>query len=211
MARGPGDLATVDTAAERAYALADEHRIQLNPRLPPGMIDSLQADLRTLGVSPAPEPSATAEPSPQAPSLAEALAIAANLVTAIHATVLGARAKPGVRKAYGATTRAPVNDVKSVLAAAEKIAAQATGNPSEALALGILPDDIVALREAERDLAAAETAARGDGGKAGATKREQRAAAARMVATVARIAGAGALAFAQNAAVRARFEALKQK
>ena len=212
MAKSPGHLATVDTTAgEQAYALASEHRTQINPRLPPGMIDSLQADLHTLGVRPAPEPAVSTEPSPQAPSLAEALAIAANLVTAVHATVLGAKARPTVRKAYGAANKAIDTDVKRVLAAAAKIAEQATANPSEALALGILPSDITALRAAEGDLSAAEAAARGDGADAGATKAEKRAAAARMTEAVGRIVGAGALAFAQNAPVRAQFEALKPK
>jgi hypothetical protein len=44
---------------------------------------------------------------------------------------------------------------------------------------------------------------------AGATKKEKRAAAARMLEAVARIAGAGALSFAQDAVVRAQFVALK--
>ena len=212
MAKSPGNLATTDTSAgEQAYALAIEHRAQLDPRLPSGTIDSLGADLHTLGVSPTPQLSAPAVPSQQPPSLAEALAVAANLVTAIHATVLGAKAKPAVRKAYGAASKAVENNVKRVLAAAEMIAAQATGNPSGALALGILPADIAALRAAESDLAAAEKAAHGSGGQAGATKKEQHAAATRMLETVARIAGVGALSFAQNAPVRAQFEALKPK
>jgi hypothetical protein len=214
MAKSPGNLAPIDTTAgEQAYALAIEHRTQLDPRLPSGTIDGLNADLRTLGVSPTPQPSAPAEapPSPQAPSLAEALEVAANLVTAIHETVLGARAKPAVRKAYGAASKAVGKEVERVLAAAEKIVAQATGNPSEALALGILPADITALRAAESDLSAAEAAARGNGGQAGATRKEKHAAATRMLEAIGRIAGAGALSFAQNAAVRAQFEALKPK
>lgn len=212
MAKSPGNLPAIDTSVgEQAYALAIEHRAQLDPRLPPGTIDGLGADLRTLGASSTPQPAASAEPSPQAPTLAEALAVAANLVTAIHATVLGAKAKPAVRKAYGAASKAVDTDVKRVLAAAEKIAAQATGNPSEALALGILPADITALRAAESDLAAAEAAAHGNGGQAGATKKEKSTAATRMLDATARIAGAGALAFAQNAAVRAQFAALSPK
>jgi hypothetical protein len=212
MAKSPGNVATIDTTiAEQAYALAIEHRAQLDPRLPSGTIDGLGADLHTLGVSPTPQPSAPAEPSPQPPSLAEALAVAANLVTAIHATVLGAKAKPAVRKAYGAASKAVDTDVKRVLAAADLIAEQATGNPSEALALGILPADITALRAAEADLTAAEKAAHGSGGQAGATKKEKKAAESRMVETVARIAGVGALSFAQNAPIRARFEALAPK
>lgn len=214
MAKSPGNVAPIDTTAgEQAYALAIEHRAQLDPRLPSGTIDGLNADLRTLGVSPAPQLSAPAAPppSPQAPSLAEALGVAMNLVTAIHETVLGARAKPAVRKAYGAASKAVGKEVKSVLAAAEKIVAQATGNPSEALALGILPADITALQAAERDLSAAEAAAHGNGGQAEATRAEKRAAAARILEAASRIAGAGALSFAQNAAIRAQFEALKLK
>ncbi|MEP7124947.1 MAG: hypothetical protein ABJE95_28720 [Byssovorax sp.] len=208
MATRPGNLLAIETTAgEQAYALASEHRAELDPRLPPGTIDTLRADLTTLGVSLITQP---AEPLAHPPSLSEALAVAANLVTAIHDTVLGAKPKPATRKAYGAASKPIAAEVKRILAAAEKIVEQATGNPSEALALGILPTDITALRAAASDLTAAEAAARGDG-EAGATKKEQRAAATRMLEATARIAGAGALAFAQNGPVRAQFEALKPK
>ena len=212
MAKSAGGPAPFDTTlGERACALAVEHRAALEPRLPAGTIDGLEAALLTLGVSPTPQTGALVAAAPQAPSLAEALAVATNLVTAIHATVLGAKAKPAVRRAYGATSKGVGHEVARVLAAAEKIEKQATGDPSEALALGILPDDITALRAASRDLAAAEAAARGGGRPAGATKREKQAAAVRMNEALGRIAGAGALAFAQSAAVRAEFEALKPK
>jgi hypothetical protein len=213
MARSTGTLASIAISlGEQAHALAIEHRAQLDPRLPSGTIDGLDSDLQTLGVSRAAPPSASVEspPPPQAPSPAEALAIAVNLVTAIHDTILGARAKPAVRKAYAVASKPLSNEARPILAATKKIVAQATANPSEALALGILPADITALQAAESDLLAAEAAAaHGDGAQAGPTKKEKRAAEARMLEAVSRIAGAGALAFAQNAAVRAQFETLK--
>src|ERR1700761_9557433 len=86
--------APVDTApGEQAYALAVPHRALLDPRLPSGTIDTLGADLLTLGVTPPATTPAPATPAPvvQAPTLAEALTTAANLVTAIHAAVRGAK------------------------------------------------------------------------------------------------------------------------
>jgi hypothetical protein len=206
---------TLDTSAgQQAYALASQHRQDLDPRLPAGMIDNLKTDLETLGVAfPAPSPS-PGQPSPPAqppPTLAEALAAAEGLVTAIHDAVLGAKPKPAVRKAYGAGSKAVGKEVKQVVAAGELIVERAETNPAEALSLGILPADVTALAAAVAALKAAEQAARPGGGKAEVTAKQKRAAEARVHEAVARIAGTGVLAFATNAAVRAEFEALRPK
>jgi hypothetical protein len=203
------------SAGSKAYALAIQYRPQVEPRLPAGTIDNLAADLTTLGAPPAPATPATpppATPAPAPPTLAEALATAANLVSAIHEAILGAKAKQDVRKEYGVSGRGAPTEPKAVLAAGQKIVARATENPSEALGLGILPADVTALQEAIAALTAAEAAAGAKGGKAnGTTGAQRRAAESRMHEATARIAGAGALAFAQNATVRAEFEALKAK
>jgi hypothetical protein len=208
--------AVVDTTAgSAAYALAVQYRAQLDPRLPAGTIDNLAADLTTLGAPPpaaSPPAPAPAPAAPPAPTLAQAVATAANLVSAIHEAVVGAKAKGPVRKEYGVSSRGPVTELHAVVAAGEKIVARATANPAEALSLGVLPADVTALQAALAAVTSAEEAAHASGAKAGgATAKAKKAAEVRMHEATARIAGAGALAFAQNASVRAEFEALRGK
>ncbi len=209
--------AVVDTSAgSKAYALAVQNRAQVEPRLPQGMIDELGADLTTLGAPPAQAsvaPAASAPAAPAAPTLEQALATTASLVSGVHEAISGAKAKPDVRKAYGVSSRGAPVELKAVVAAGEKIAARATENPAEALGLGILPADVTALQAALTALGEAEAAAKAKGASAGgaATAKAKKAAESRMHEATARIAGVGVLAFAQSAAVRAEFEALKAK
>lgn len=203
--------ATVDTlAGTAAYTLAIEHKPQIEPRLPAGTLDNLAADLTKLGAPPGPPQVPPLAPlSP--PSLAEAMSAMVILLTAFHEAILGAKAKPAVRKAYGVSSKTPTKDAKAVLAAGQTILTRAQAHPSEALSLGILPEDIVSLQAAIADLEAAEMVAKGSTAKAGATGKQKHAATARMHEAVTRIAGAGALAFATNPAVRMQFEALQPK
>jgi hypothetical protein len=206
--------APIDTSAgSAAYALALQHEADLQPRLPTNTLTNLAADLTLLGDPPAPPVAPSPSPSPPTPappSLADATAEAVALITAIHEAVRGAQAPAGVRKAYGISGKA-TKEPKDVMAEGQKILAQAQTDPSQALTLGILPADTAALTQALADLSAAETAAKGKGGAAGTTVKQLHAAEVRMHEAVARIAGAGALAFARTAAVRAQFEALKPK
>jgi hypothetical protein len=196
--------APVDTTAgTRAYLLAFAHEAVLGPRLPSGFLATLAADLTTLGADPRPRDPAV---SP-APPLADALGAATALVTAIHAAVRGASAKPDVRKAYGVKAKGGSLEAAEVLAVGEKILARAQDNPTEALSLGILPGDLAELRLALADVRVAEEAART--AQAGALSgKERRAAEARVKDAVARLAGVGALAFAREPALRAEFAAL---
>jgi hypothetical protein len=205
--------APVDTtAALQTYTLATAHRAQLDPRLPSGTLDDLGADLTTLGATlpAASPPTSPSPPPPAAPSLPEAVATLANLVSAIHEAVRGSAAKPAVQKAYGATSKAAGKEVKPLLAAADKITTEATAHPAEALSLGILPADVAALGAAVSAVIAAEAQAQALGTEP-PTAKAKRAAETRMHEAVARVVGVGALAFAQNAPVRAQFEALRPK
>lgn len=216
MAKKKKAAAPIDTTAgSKAYSLAVQYRAQVEPRLPAGMIDNLGGDLTTLGAPPAPaQPAAPAAPTPApaAPTLSEALATAGNLVSAIHEAIVGAKAKAAIRKEYGVSSRGAPKELRAVVAAGEKIVARATANAAEALSLGVLPADVTALSAALAAVQAAEAAAQAGGAKATAgTAKATKAAEVRMHEATARIAGAGALAFAQNAGVRAEFEGLKGK
>jgi hypothetical protein len=98
-------------------------------------------------------------------------------------------------------------EAAALIARGEKIITQARANPTEALSLGILPSDVLAIDQALEDLKAAEAFAKGKWDKP--TTKQVHAAEARMHNTVARISGAGILAFATNAAVREAFAALR--
>jgi hypothetical protein len=209
--------APIDTSAgTTAYKLATLHQADVEPRVPAGMIPGLAADLTLLGANP--NPPATPPPAPgpapaAPPTLAQAMASAVAITSAIHDAIHGAKATSAVRKAYGVTSRVATKEPKAVIAEGEKMLAQAQKDPTQALSLGILPADTAALAATLGDLTAADTAAKakGAGAAGGVTAKEMRAAETRMHEAVARIAGAGVLAFARNPAVRAEFEAIKPK
>ena len=116
-----------------------------------------------------------------------------------------------MRKAYGAGSKSLGKEVKPLLTAAGKIVTEATASPSEALALGILPADVTALTQAVADVERGRGGGGGERDEGADQPKAKRAAETRMHEATARIAGAGVLAFATNAAVRAEFEALKPK
>jgi hypothetical protein len=199
------------TAGEQARALAVQYQAQLDPRLPPGTLAEFAADLATLGAPPAIPPPSQQPAIPAPPSLSETLAIAVNLVSALHDALRGAKATPGQRKAYGLGGKAPSKDANSVITTGHLLVKHATADATAALALGILPSDVEALAQAMSNLEAAKAAASAHAAASGVTAKEKHAAEARMHDAVGRIAGAGVLAFAQNAAVRAEFAALLPK
>ncbi len=114
-----------------------------------------------------------------------------------------------MRKAYRVSSKAATAP-KFVVADGTAIVTRAQADPTEALSLGILPADVTALAAALAAVQAAEIVVKGSTGGA-ATGKERHAAEVRMHDAAARISGAGALAFATNAAVRAEFAALAVK
>jgi hypothetical protein len=210
--------APIDTTlGTAAYNLAVQYQTALNPRLPAGMIATLGADLTTLGAAPAaPAVTTPASPTPAPttpaatpPTLAEAVASATGLITAMHAAIAGAKPNAAVRKAYRVSSKAE-KAPKHVIADGTAIVTQAKSDPTEALSLGILPADVTALAAALAAVQAAEIVVKGSTGGA-ATGKERHAAEVRMHEAVARIAGAGVLAFATSPTVRAEFAALAVK
>ena len=197
--------ATIDTTpGTKAYTLAVQYHTELNPRRPADTVPNLVVDLTTLGASPSPSP----RPSPPPPpALPEAVSKTVALITAVHEAIRGAHPDASVRKAYGVSGTAPGVEAEGLIARGEKIIARARANPTEALSLGILPSDVLAIAQALADLRAADAFAKGTWDKP--TTKERHAAAARMHDAVTRISGAGILAFATNAAVREEFAALR--
>jgi hypothetical protein len=132
----------------------------------------------------------------------------ASLVTAVHAAVAGAGATQAIRRAYGVPREGTALDAPGTRAAAGKILQRAAAEPAEALSLGILAADVASLDQAMKALTAAAPEA---GPPRRPTLAQKRTAAARMHAMVARIAGAGVLAFAGEPETRTAFAALTRK
>jgi hypothetical protein len=203
MAKPKAEEAIDTTAGVRAYALAQQHQAALEPRLPAGLMEELATALRVLGA----DPRVPAAPPGALPPLAAATARAGKLIKAVHAAVAGAKPSAEASCGYGISPRWPGSDAQTIAAAGAMIVARAREYPSEALSLGILPADVTAVEQAMAALEAAKIAAQGT--PETATKKDRQEAAARIADAVARIAGAGMLAFALDDEESAAFEGLR--
>lgn len=195
-------------AGLKAHNLAVTHKAVLEPRLAPGVVDGLAADLTQIGiVVPGAVQTRTVARTAKV-SQDVALAQGYALVSAIRAAVVRAKAAADVRKAYGVGAKVNALVVKDVKASIATIVARAEANPSEARSLGILQKDIDALK-ADND---AITAADEDQEKKRATAPQSTKARnqtlVRIIEATDRIAGAGILEFAKDEAIRAEFQAL---
>jgi hypothetical protein len=203
MAKAKAEEAIDTTAGVRAYALAQQHHAALEPRLPAGLMEELATALRVLGA----DPRVPAAAPGALPPLAAAMAPAWKLINAVQAAFTRAKASPALRSGHWVPPMRPGSSVVTVLATGARIVARARAYPSEALSLGILPADVTAIEQAMAALEAAQIAAQGT--PETATKKDRQEAAARIADAVARIAGAGMLAFALDDEVSAEFEGLR--
>jgi hypothetical protein len=205
MAKVKAEEAIDTTAGVRAYALAQQHQAALEPRLPVGLMEELATALRVLGA----DPRVPAAAPGALPPLAAATALGWKLIKAVHAAVAGAKPSAEAWCGYGLSPKGPGSEMHNVTADGARILARAREYPSEALSLGILPADVTAVEQAMAALEAAKIAAQGT--PETATKKDRQEAAARITDAVARIAGAGMLAFALDDKVSAEFEGLRGK
>ena len=116
MAKAKTSAAVDTTAGTKAHELAVQYKTALDSRLPLGTVSNLALDLTTLGANPTPTPPPAQTPSATPPpTLGEAMAGAVTLITAIHEAIRGAKAKPAVRKTYGASGKTPSEEAKAVI------------------------------------------------------------------------------------------------
>ncbi|MEP7124946.1 MAG: hypothetical protein ABJE95_28715 [Byssovorax sp.] len=140
-----------------------------------------------------------------------ALANCYALITAARTAVKNHQPDNHISLAYGVGTKTNRLVVKEVSAAAQKIVDRATAEPAEAQGFGIIDLDVNAINAALFALHAADLAQEAARAGAPLTTKERNTTARRIIAATKKIAGAGVLAFATNATVRATFEALIKK
>lgn len=195
----------------KAQDLATRHQVELGARIPPTLLPELAADLDALGdVIPA---AITAKHRSIQHTAAQngALATCYALVTAARTAVKNHQPAQDISLAYGVGSKTNRGVVKEVSAAAQKIVDRATDQPTEAQGFGIIDVDVNAITAALAALKAADQAQEAARAGAPLTTKERNTTARRIIFATKRIAGAGVLAFATDATVRATFEALIKK
>lgn len=201
-------FASIIQTGIKAQGLAEGHRADIEARLPAGLIDGLGADLQALGQL---VPAATQvrhESKGATAGQNTALESAYALVTAVRTAIQRSGQSKDVQKRYGVGAKVNARVVKDVIAATRVIVDRVDAAPDEARAAGVLPADIDALRAAETALRAADVAQETKRASTPLSTKARNQASRRVLSAIDRIAGAGILAFASDATVRARFEAL---
>lgn len=195
----------------RAQDLAAKHHLEIGDRIPPTVVPELTADLAALGaVVPA---ALSAKHGSMQHTAAQNVSLSAcyALVTAARTAVKNHQPADDVSRAYGVGIKTNRLVVKEVSAAAQKIIDRAIAKPEEAKGFGIIDADVSAIKAALAALHTADHAQETARAGAPLSTKERNTTARRIIAATKKIAGAGVLAFATNATVRATFEALLKK
>jgi hypothetical protein len=192
----------------KALELANQHKAELEARLPAGTIDGLAADLDALGAELPATLTKRAVARTATHAQNDALAEAYALVLAIRANVQRCKTTPAVRHAYGVGGKVRANVVKQVKAAIEQIVDRARANPGEAAGLGILPSDVSELEADLTRITSVDAEQEQLRAAAPLTTRQRNQTANRILAAIDRIAGAGMLHFAKSPTEATHFEAL---
>jgi hypothetical protein len=203
------DFATVTLLGLKASNLALLHEAALTPRLPPSLLASLLADLDLLGAVVPEARQIRHEARVATADQDAALRAGYARVQAVRAAVKKARAAPEVQKAYGVGQLVKPTLVRDVKAVLKQILDRATASPDEATSLGILPKDLAAITSAHQAISDADKTQTQKQASAPLSTQERNRTANRVLAAVARIAGAGGLEFADRPDVLAGFTALK--
>jgi hypothetical protein len=193
----------------KASNLALLHQAVLAPRLPPATLSTLAEDIDRLGTVVPGTRQVRQEAMVATATQAEALRVGYARVKAVRSAVRKARASKEVKQAYGVGQEVHselVRDVKSVL---QQILDRAAAHPEEAASFGILQKDLDAITAAHQAIADANKTQDHKQVSAPLSTQERNRVANRILAAVARIAGAGGLEFAGDADVLAAFAALK--
>lgn len=193
----------------KASNLALLHKAVLEPRLPPLTLSTLVEDLDRLGTVVPGAKQVREEAKVATATQAAALRAGYSRVKAVRSAVRKARASKEVKQAYGvgqAVNPELVRDVKAVL---KQILDRASENPEEAASFGIVKKDLEALDAAYQAITGADKDQDHKQAAAPLSTQERNRTANRILAAVARIAGAGGLEFAEDPEVLAAFTALK--
>ena len=212
MARQPRkpnkDFKDIIQAGEKAHELVSKHRGVIEPRLEPGLIDGLRADLNGLSGkvsgTTAAQSASQAATATQNTKLAEAHAV----LSGIRNAVKKSNAKDDVRRAYGLGAKLNATGVSSVQANGKVVIDRARLNTTEARGMGILDADITTLEALLVAAKAADTTQEQVRAATPTTTGERNTAANRITEAVRSISAKGVLEFARNPTIRAQFDAL---
>jgi hypothetical protein len=191
----------------RTLSLGALHKTTLEQRLP-GALDNLAQQLDVFGVA---IPGVLQNRNEAAASTAaqnDRIQQGFARVRAVRALVRRAGVKRGVRRAYSVGLKVDPTQAKSVTAALKQIVERATTAPEEAAMLGLGPVAVAELTSFLASLQSALTTQDEKRANAPLSTKERNLAGRRVLQTVALIAGAGMLAFADDPVTYANFEAL---
>ncbi|MDI1431845.1 hypothetical protein [Polyangium sorediatum] len=202
------NFSSISQLGLKALNLALAHADALGPRLSPGLVEGLLADVEKLGdVIPGAKQARSesiAATSTQNAALAEGHA----RVRQVRAAVRRAKASVDVKHGYGIGQRIRSRVVSDVKAAIQQILDRAKDKPAEAKSLGIVQKDLDGLALALAAITDADTKQDQSRASAPLTTQQRNRIGNRILAAVARIEGAGRLEFANDETKRASFEAL---
>ncbi len=196
----------------KAYNLATQFATQIGGRLAAAIVTGLATDLSSFGaVIPAAQ-TAKGQAAAATATQNSALETGYQMVTAVRLAVSRKTKDASIRKGYGVGTRTNRLVVKDVKDALQTIVTRATANAAEALAYAKLSAaDLTALTNQIASIDAADQAQEKARASAPQTTKQRNATARRILDAVNDIAGAGVVAFMNNATERALFEALVKK
>lgn len=191
----------------KAFNLATAHKTVMDERIP-GVVDALALNLDSLGVA-IPGVFQTRHDSVVATAEQNAqIRQGYSLFRAVRRMVTRAKVPDEVRKAYGVGQKVQSNLHSSVTGALQGILGRAAAEPAEAAALGLGPAtvaDITGFLASLADIGKEQDQKRA---AAPLSTKERNRAGHRVLQAVALIAGAGMIAFRNNPATYASFDAL---
>ncbi|MDI1477156.1 hypothetical protein [Polyangium sp. y55x31] len=192
----------------KALNLALVHAAALDPRLPPGLVEDVLADVEKLGDVVPSAKQARSESVAATSAQNVALAEGHTRVRQVRAAVRRAMAPADVKRGYGVGRKLKTRVVSDVKAAIQQILDRAKEKPAEAESLGIVKKDLDGLALSLTAITDADAKQEQRRASAPLTTQERNRIGNRILAAVARIEGAGRLEFANDPVKRASFEAL---
>ena len=191
-----------------ALELASKNATTLGSRVPDAVPAQLGADLAQLGAAVPGALGARLQAKAATAAKSAATLRGHALVKAVRSAVVRNGATAEIRSAYGVGGPFSQHHADEVRAAIAVIVARAEQVPDEATSFGVLPADVAALRAAHAAIGTAESATHEVHAVAKLSTKERNDIARRVRAATHRIATAGVIAFASDAAAREPFEAL---
>ncbi|MFT3769735.1 MAG: hypothetical protein QM820_30225 [Minicystis sp.] len=189
--------------------LALTYQAAVESRLPQGVLEGLKEDLGMIGVVVPGALQAHTEAQQATEVRDEAMTRACQRMTAMRKAVRNAHASKAVQHAYGVGQQLDPRRGTTVKSAVTSVLGRLADHPEEAAEFCFLPEDIDALKAVAADVETTSETQHVKRAGAPQTTKERNRVANRILHAGQRIAAAGCLAFANDPAVRALFEAIR--